>query len=403
MWKTVTLGDVCDFQNGFAFKSSLFKENGKPILRISNIQNEEIDTRKTVYFDAKDYDTDFSRYEVKPDDLLIAMSGATTGKIGFNKTDTTYYLNQRVGNLKPKPTLDKVFLYYLLSTKVQENLSISKGAAQPNLSSEQIKNISFSLPPLAEQQRIVAKLDAAFAEIDGVIGQTEKKIHHAKLLMQRTIDESIKGESSDMLKVKLDEFCDIKHGFAFDGKSFSVSDDESKPIVLTPGNFAENGTTKFNDKNTKRLQIEYDKKLLFSTDDLVIVMTDLSSKMLLLGKPAFVKQSNILHNQRIGLVKNSEQIIVNDYLYFYFRTTNYLNEIKKTASGTMVRHTAPKRILRNTITAPKSLSEQRAISTKITMSLSKSENLIDIYKTKVSNLLSLKSAILAQELQSEAA
>ena len=78
MWKAVKLGDVCDFQNGFAFKSKLFKETGNPILRISNIQNEKIDTRKIVYFNPNDYNTDFTQYEVKPNDLLIAMSGATT-------------------------------------------------------------------------------------------------------------------------------------------------------------------------------------------------------------------------------------------------------------------------------------------------------------------------------------
>jgi type I restriction enzyme, S subunit len=175
MWKTVKLGEICDFQNGFAFKSALFREKGKPILRISNIQNQEVDTRKPVYFNENDYDIDFTRYEVKPNDLVIAMSGATTGKIGFNKTSTTFYLNQRVGNLKPKAALNKYFLYYLLSTKVEENLNISKGAAQPNLSSEQIKNIEFSLPPLAEQQRIVAKLDAAFAEIDKALELTKQR------------------------------------------------------------------------------------------------------------------------------------------------------------------------------------------------------------------------------------
>ena len=390
MWKTVKLGDLLEVQNGYAFNSKQFSSEGEvPLIRIRDLKaGVSTQTRYTGEYEDK--------YIVKKGDLLIGMDGEFRC---YEWKGVDALLNQRVCRLQNfKGDLLKRYLLYVINNQLKEIEDVTGFTTVKHLSSTTIKKINLPLPPLAEQQRIVAKLDAAFAEIDGIIGQTEKKIHHAKLLMQKTIDESIKGESSDMLKVKLDEFCDIKHGFAFDGKSFSVSDDESKPIVLTPGNFAENGTTKFNDKNTKRLQIEYDKKLLFSSDDLVVVMTDLSSKMLLLGKPAFVKQSNILHNQRIGLVKNNEQMIVNDYLYFYFRTTNYLNEIKKTASGTMVRHTAPKRILRNTITAPKSLSEQRAISTKITMSLSKSENLIDIYKTKVSNLLSLKAAILAQEL-----
>src|SRR5699024_9722272 len=96
----------------------------------------------------------------------IAMSGATTGKIGINNTDKVFYLNQRVGKFKPKENLDKSFLYYFLASKVKESLRISLGAAQPNLSSTQIKNFKIPLPPLPEQRRIVSKLDGLFAEID---------------------------------------------------------------------------------------------------------------------------------------------------------------------------------------------------------------------------------------------
>ena len=191
-WKQVKLGSVCDLKNGFAFKSKLFKEKGLPILRISNIQNEQIDTRRPVYFDAKDYKINIKKFEVNNGDLLIAMSGATTGKIGFNKTQTTYYLNQRVGKLMPGKDLDKRYLFYFLSTRIQENLSISKGAAQPNLSTEQIKNIEIGLPPIQEQHRIVAKLDAAFAEIDKIAEIEKIKIRNIKRFNSEFISELIK-------------------------------------------------------------------------------------------------------------------------------------------------------------------------------------------------------------------
>ena len=54
-WEIKSLADVCDFQNGFAFQSKTYKESGLPILRITNIQNDEIDTNELVYFDEKDY------------------------------------------------------------------------------------------------------------------------------------------------------------------------------------------------------------------------------------------------------------------------------------------------------------------------------------------------------------
>ena len=137
------------------------------------------------------------------------MQCVTTGKLGFNSTNQVFYLNQRVGKFTTKEKLNKKYLYYLLSTKVEENLSISKGAAQPNLSTEQIKNIEFLMPPLAEQQRIVAKLDAAFAEIDKAMEldkMKETEIDHLKARLFPTVlnDGAVMWET-----VKLRDVCEI--------------------------------------------------------------------------------------------------------------------------------------------------------------------------------------------------
>ena len=92
----MNFGDIFDFQNGFAFKSGLFKETGKAILRIANIQDNQVSTDNLVYFDEIDYKENLSSYIVKQGDIVVAMSGATTGKIGVNTTTSNYYLNQRV-------------------------------------------------------------------------------------------------------------------------------------------------------------------------------------------------------------------------------------------------------------------------------------------------------------------
>lgn len=96
------LKDVCIFVNGFAFKSNLFKASGKPVIRITNIKNGFIDNSDIVYIDTADYTEDLSVYLVDKDEIVIAMSGATTGKVGINKTNDTFYLNQRVGKFVPK-------------------------------------------------------------------------------------------------------------------------------------------------------------------------------------------------------------------------------------------------------------------------------------------------------------
>lgn len=193
-WVETKLEDVCDFQNGFAFKSSTFRETGCPILRISNIQDGKVDTEKLVCFDPKDYRENLNRYRIVQGDLLIAMSGATTGKLGFNTEDTVFYLNQRVGKFEPGSQLNKRFLFYFLSTKVEENLRISAGAAQPNLSTEQIKGFVLPLPNRAEQDAAVERLDALASETQNLARLYEQKLAALAELKKSLLHQAFSGE-----------------------------------------------------------------------------------------------------------------------------------------------------------------------------------------------------------------
>ena len=155
------LGEVCNFQNGFAFKSTLFKENGEAILRITNISNGIINEEDLKYFLLGDYKENLGNYIVSKNDIVIAMSGATTGKIGINNTSKKFYLNQRVGKFIPNIVkLNNRFLYHFLLSKGLEILKISSvSGAQPNLSTENIKNLVIPVPPLEVQEEIAKILD----------------------------------------------------------------------------------------------------------------------------------------------------------------------------------------------------------------------------------------------------
>mgnify|MGYP006280228883 CR=1 FL=1 len=194
-WEEKRLEEVCGFQNGFAFKSSTFKPQGYPILRISNIQDGRIDAaNRIVFFDPNDYREDLDRYRVSKGDLLIAMSGATTGKLGFNIEEKVYYLNQRVGKFEPTKRLDPRFLYYFLSTRVEENLRISAGSAQPNLSTEQIKGFLLPLPSIDEQTRIVDVLEALSKETQHLTQIYERKLAALEELKQSLLQQAFNGE-----------------------------------------------------------------------------------------------------------------------------------------------------------------------------------------------------------------
>lgn len=193
-WTIEALGDICKLQNGFAFKSALFKPSGIPVLRISSIQNNIISDNRSVYVDPSDYKENLDKYKVVDGDLLIAMSGATTGKVGFNQTGLTYLLNQRVGKFEPSKQLERRFLYYFLCTKVEENLEISAGAAQPNLSTQQIKEFKIPLPSLIEQERLVSLLDETSEKRDELQTTYTTKLQDISDLRQSLLQKAFAGE-----------------------------------------------------------------------------------------------------------------------------------------------------------------------------------------------------------------
>ena len=154
------LGEVCDFVNGFAFKSNLFRSKGERIIRITNITGSNVDVMDSKYFELNDYSTDLSKYRVQKGNILIAMSGATTGKIGCYNSNENSYINQRVGMFKPHDELSERFLFHFLSTITTELYILAGGGAQPNLSSNQLmSDVRIPIPPIEVQDEIVKILD----------------------------------------------------------------------------------------------------------------------------------------------------------------------------------------------------------------------------------------------------
>lgn len=165
-WCWTKLGNVCRFESGFAFKSDYFnKVNGIPVVRISDIKENEVILHNCIFTTELNID---EKFIIRNGDLLIAMSGATTGKNGIFKSDKIAYLNQRVGNIKVinNNVIKELYRNYYIMNKSEEILKAAYGGAQPNISSSKISSMFFPLPPLAEQQRIVERIESLFTKLD---------------------------------------------------------------------------------------------------------------------------------------------------------------------------------------------------------------------------------------------
>jgi type I restriction enzyme, S subunit len=195
-WKKEKLGNYIKLKGGFAFKSKDFIEKGyAAVLRISNIKNNGVSLKDAVYISKEIYELS-KGYLLQEGDLVIAMSGATTGKTGVIKENKKPLLmNQRVGlfEIKEKNKLSETFLaQYVQSDNFKNQVLINAiGGAQPNISGKQIEDVCINLPPLHEQHKIaeiLTSVDGVIEKTKEIIGQSEKV---KKGLMQQLLTKGI--------------------------------------------------------------------------------------------------------------------------------------------------------------------------------------------------------------------
>ena len=190
-WKVGKAKNLCTFLNGYAYNSNDFLKEGKfPVIRIGDIQDGHISYDNIVYVnDSVGLDV----YKTHIGDILIAMSGATTGKVGRVLEGEDGYINQRVGIIR---SIEQEFVYYLFQTKVfEEYVKLSSiGSAQPNISSKGILNYTIVIPSHDEQQAIASYLDNKCSEIDSLIEIKQQKAEGLKTYKKSLIYEYVTGK-----------------------------------------------------------------------------------------------------------------------------------------------------------------------------------------------------------------
>ncbi|KRS58313.1 restriction endonuclease subunit S, partial [Campylobacter coli] len=154
-WEVVKINKIVTFVNGYAFENFDFNPIFEiPVIRIGDMQKEKILYDNCLKTKEKEK---LKQFLISNNDILIALSGATTGKIAFCDTDNKAYINQRVAIVRSKLKLVK---YYFLTRGFSLLIELAcNGSAQPNISTKEIGEFKIPLPPLKEQEQIANFLD----------------------------------------------------------------------------------------------------------------------------------------------------------------------------------------------------------------------------------------------------
>ena len=176
------LGEVCEVINGYAFKSDRYADKGTRIIRITNVQKGFVVDDDPKYYSDEDM-IGLNQYLLYENDLLMSLTG-NVGRVGLLENKMLpAALNQRVACLRIKAVnVSLRYLFHYLNSSIfeQEAIISASGIAQKNMSTEWLKKHPIPLPPLPEQEKIVAELDC----LSGIIEKKKQQLKELDALAQ---------------------------------------------------------------------------------------------------------------------------------------------------------------------------------------------------------------------------
>ena len=186
-WSKSSLGQIASYINGRAFKPVEWSDEGKPIIRIQNLNNDDAHYNRSPLNHEE-------KYLVKSGDLLFAWS-ASLGAYIWRGEDA--WLNQHIFNVKPQGNIPKGYLYYLLTKVTNELYAKAHGSGMVHVTKGKFESTEILLPPLNEQHRIVAKIEELFSELDKGVESLKQAREQLKVYRQALLKHAFEGKLTE--------------------------------------------------------------------------------------------------------------------------------------------------------------------------------------------------------------
>ena len=202
IWSKETLRNIAPLRGGFAFKSEKFQNTGIPIVRISNIKFDGTVGGEFEYYSKIIPD---EKFVLRGRSILLAMSGATTGKIAMLDSEEEYYQNQRVGYFQNTGEVDYDFISSVLQTKAFTNQlnAVLVAGAQPNISSKEIDSFEFCIPDSIDEQSAIGNL---FRTLDDLLVSYKDNLANYQSLKATMLSKMFPKAGQTVPEIRLDGF-----------------------------------------------------------------------------------------------------------------------------------------------------------------------------------------------------
>ena len=376
-WEIKKLGDILKIQNGYAFNSKLFTTGkGTPLIRIRDI-------KKGVHTETNFNGTYDKKYEVRAGDFLIGMDG----EFGcFEWKGGLALLNQRVCRLQEfNKKIHPRFLFYGINKYLKAIEDVTAYATVKHISSKQIENIQIPLPPLQEQKRIVAILDAAFATIEKAKANTQKNLQNTKDLFENYLQNAFANPGKDWKEKTLGDICSLYQGIAINAKTKHALVEKSNLPLLRIKDLKNNTVEQYIDPNN------YPPNALVTESDIIYTRTG-SLGLVFRGK------RGVLHNNSFKVKPKKE--ITSDFLFIWLQNPSF----KKSIINLALRAAQPDithAIFKVQKISIPSIKEQDGIVVRHKHLEDKTKYVETLYQKKYDDLEELKKSILQKAFAGE--
>ncbi len=326
------------------------------------------------------------------DTTLVAMYGATAGQVGILRFPCA--TNQAVCGILPSKNYLAEFLYYYLTYYKKTLLLEVSGVAQPNLSQIKIKNVPIPKLSLPIQQKIVAKLDAIFAEIDIAIAAAEANANNAEALFQSYITQIFEDKKYEFKLVKFGSTANFVRG-PFGGslkKSIFV---EKGYAVYEQQHAIDNQFTDIryyidNDK------FEEMKRFELRSGDLIMSCSGTMGKIAIVPENI---QQGVINQALLKITPNTN--VYGNYIARLLSSKFFQDTLSKLSGGAAIQNVPAVSILKDILIPLPNSNNQKLIIDVIGM-LESNKNIIkNSYARKSTELKALKKSILQKAFSGE--